>query len=140
MPYSSGISLTGHIALDQFTYIKNIYLYGIVAELTYFHSKKEVKQVSGSRVSAGPLWQFPLSFGTFKFNYCISPEIGIGLYKIRGIYADADAVKWNILFKTGPVFHFSSILLNPNIEFDYIYDDNVPLLGVGVKIGVGLSF
>ena len=140
LPYSYGISVMGHIALDQSEYIKKMYLSGIGAEVTYFHSENGIRLVSGSRVSAGPLWKLPVSIGSFNFDYCISPEIGIGLYNIRGIYTDTTAVKWNILLSTGPIFNFSSFLVYPQIKFDYIYDDNVPLYGIGFSIGAGFCF
>lgn len=140
LPYSYGVSVIGHIAPEQFEYIKKMYLRGIGAELAYLHSEKGIKQVSGPRISAGPLWKFPVSIGSFNFDYCISPEIGIGLYNIRGIYTDTTSVKWNILFYTGPIFNFSSILLYPHIKFDYIYDAAVPLYGIGLGIGAGYRF
>jgi hypothetical protein len=140
VPFSFGGSVTGDIPLSQFQYLTRLYLTGIRAEIGYFHSEKRVKRVSGSRVSAGPLWQFPLSISGFHFIYCVSPEIGIGLYAIRGIYADTTAVKWNILFSTGPIFNFSSILLSPNIKIDYIFDGNVPLYGIGLGISFGYRF
>ncbi|MBN2039318.1 MAG: hypothetical protein JW864_04715 [Spirochaetes bacterium] len=140
LPYSFGVSAKGHIAIDQFSFFKKLYLYGITAELAYFHSKKGVKQVSGPRASAGPLWQFPFSIGSHNLNYCISPELGIGIYNIKGIYDDTTAVKWNIQFTTGPLFNISSVLLYPNMKFDYIYDVNVPLFGTGIGIDIGFQF
>jgi hypothetical protein len=140
LPYSYGISVMGHIALEQSEYIKKMSLSGLGAEVTYFHSENGIRLVSGSRVSAGPIWKFPLSIGSFNFDYCISPEIGIGLYNIRGIYTDTTAVKWNMLLSTGPIFNFTSFLIYPQIKFDYIYDDIVPLYGIGFSIGAGFCF
>ncbi|MBN2402563.1 MAG: hypothetical protein JXN64_09185 [Spirochaetes bacterium] len=140
LPQSYGFSALGHVPLDQFENIKKIYLSGIGAELAYFHSEKGARQVSGLRLSAGPLWKFPVSFGNFRFNYCVLPEIGAGLYNIRSIYSDTTTLKMNLLFSTGPIFNFSSILLYPNIRFDYIYDGVVPLCGIGFGIGAGFYF
>jgi hypothetical protein len=140
LPQSYGVSAMGHFVLDEFEYIKKMYLSGIAAEFAYFHSEKGVRQVSGSRISAGPLWKFSISIGSFNFKYCIFPELGIGIYNIKGIYTDSTSVKWNILLSTGPIFNFSSVLLYPHIKFDYIYDSVVPLYGIGLGIGAGLRF
>ncbi len=140
LPNSYGASAMGHIALDRFEFVRKMYLWGIGADFGYIHSENGNKKVSGPRMSAGPLWKFSVPIGYFSFDYCISPEIGIGIYSIRGIYVNSTSVKWNIIFNTGPIFNFSSFIIYPHLRFDYIYDGFVPLYGLGFGIGAGYRF
>lgn len=140
LPYSYGGSVIGDISFEQFKNIQKLYLKGLRAEIGYFHSEKADKRVIGTRASAGPLWRFALSIGSLRFDYSISPVIGIGWYDIKGNSEKTQAIKWNSAFITGPVFYISAIALAPLIRFDYIYDGRIPLYGIGFSLGAGFRF
>lgn len=139
LPYSYGVNIMGDIAINRFQYLKKMFLTGIRTEIGYFHSEKGVKRVIGLSALAGPLWQFPISIGTYRFNYSIAPEFGVGWYSIKGRTEKLTAVKWNADIITGPIFKISSAVISPLIKFNYIYDNIVPLYGISFSIGAGFS-
>ena len=140
LPRSFGGSVTGYFTFNQFGSIRQLYMSGVAVEAGYFYSEKEGKQVSGPRVSVGPLWSFSLASGEINVSYVASPLIGFGWYAIKGRYEDAVEIKLNTVFITGPVFNFSSFMLAPLFRFDSIYDSAEPLYGIGFTIAAGVKF
>jgi hypothetical protein len=140
LPNSMDFSAACDIPLVQFRIIKMLHLAGIRGGIAYFHSKNGEKGITGFRVSTGPLWQLPVSFGKVHFNYCISPSFGIGRYSVSGLAKKAAGVKWNTGVTTGPFFKISSIIICPQLKFDYIYDGSNPLYGIGFGLGAGFCF
>jgi hypothetical protein len=140
LPNSLDFPVSCDIPLDQLRIIKMLHIAGIRSEIAYFYSKNGVKSVNSYRALAGPLWQIPVSLGTLRFNYCFSPVFGIGRYSVSGISQSAAGIKVNAGIETGPFFKISSIIICPQLKFDYIYDGIAPLYRMGFGIGSGFCF
>jgi hypothetical protein len=137
---SMDFSAACDIPMDQLGIIKMLYIAGIRGEIEYFYSKNDAKGITGYRAMAGPLWQIPVIIGKIPFKYCISPAFGIGRYSATGISNSAAGIKFNTSITTGPFFKISSIMIGPQLKFDYIYDSIAPLYRIGFGIDAGFCF
>lgn len=110
------------------------------SEIAYFSSKNEANSITGFRASAGPVWQMPFSSTIAHFKFEITSLFGIGRYSVSGIYEKSAGLKWNVCVMTGPLINISSIIIYPQLKFDYIYDGVAPLYRIGFGMGGGVSF
>lgn len=140
LPNSYGLSISGDIPAGKIGHAKRIFISDVRVGAEYLRSEKDERKVTGFRASAGPRRQFPLSIGSFRFEYSVSALAGAGWYAIQGILEETRAVKWNAAFVTGFTFTISSITLSPEAKLDYIYDAHAPLYGIGFVMSLGYRF
>lgn len=137
---SYGVSLTAEFPVAELQYAKIFHLSDISAGAGYFYSDKDGRNVTGYRASAGPQWRLPLINGPLQLEYVVSAAFGAGWYNVKGLTDKEAALKGNLLINTGVIFTVSSITVSPRIIFDYIYDAEAPLYGLGAVFNLGYRF
>jgi hypothetical protein len=140
LPSSRGISLSAEIPVEQFSFFKKYYIYGIDCEMDYFNSEKDERFIKGFSGAAGPLWRVPVTLSGYNFNFNISAAAGIGSYYVKNAAEEASGIKWNMVLHAGPAFYFNSVVISPQLRFDYIFDSVAPLYCAGLSLGAGYKF
>jgi len=140
LPSNRGVSISGEIPFDQRNVFKKIYIYGIDFEADYLYSEKDLRFIKGFSCAAGPLWRVPVGILGYHFNFNLSAAAGAGWYSVKNDSEEAEGIKWNMVFHAGPAFDFYSLVLSPQLRFDYIHDAVAPLYTIGVSIGAGYKF
>lgn len=140
LPSSKGVSLSGEIPFVKNSALKQFYLHGIDCEAYYFYSENDLRFIKGFSGAAGPMWRLPMAISGYNFNLNISIAAGAGWYSVKNDREKASGVKWNMVFHAGPAFDFHSVIISPQLRFDYIHDTIAPLYSAGFNIGAGYKF
>jgi hypothetical protein len=69
-----------------------------------------------------------------------SPSAGAGYYSVKGRYGESAGLKFHALLSGGPEFRFSSMIFSPRLRLGCVFDNEAPLIGIGISLAAGKLF
>lgn len=130
----------GHVMFDPGNFLysgESVFLPELRGEFSYFRFEQDPSSVSGFCIAAGPMWLFPLGSRFGKFRLAILP--GVSFLTISGDDFTARSNTFTVSSLLGYEYPLGGMLLIVNGRYSYFYDEEVPLTGMGIELGMGFT-
>lgn len=116
---------------------KKRFYFGGRGELSYLYSEEGERSLTGYSFTIGPALFIPLHY---MLNTFIAPQFGIGSYHIKTRENDLKVFRYTMNIQCGINIILKNIYVFTGVQYHYVYDKEVPLIGVGARVGAGYLF
>jgi hypothetical protein len=137
LPWSAGMILSGELFRKEVSWFGSD---GLAAELRGLAARKGEAEMMALSAGLGPVWRYSPSFLSSSMRLVLSPSAGAGYYSVKGRSGDSAGVKFHAVLAGGPEFRFSSMILSPRLRLSCVFDNEAPLIGIGVSLTAGMLF